>query len=88
MLLDDESLVGFEPPSLVSLRCDVLQKIGDLEGEPQFVKGLAESSERVNTEVSSSGDSPSPSAQAVAKSQANDGSDDSGSRSIRDALHL
>lgn len=31
MLLEDESLVGFHPPSLGSLRCDVMQKLGELE---------------------------------------------------------
>jgi len=38
IVLEDDMLAGFEPPSLVSLRCDVLRKIGDLEGEPQFAK--------------------------------------------------
>jgi hypothetical protein len=33
----DSSVIGFEPPVLVSLRCDVLQKIGELEGLPSFV---------------------------------------------------
>lgn len=37
---DDDStlLVGFEPPSLVSYRCDVLSNMGDLEGQPSFVR--------------------------------------------------
>lgn len=38
MFLEDDELVGFEPPSLVSLRCDSLRKIGDLEGQPMFVR--------------------------------------------------
>lgn len=40
-ILDEDEVnngvVGFEPPVLASLRCDVLQKIGDLEGLPSFV---------------------------------------------------
>jgi hypothetical protein len=36
MVLEDETVIGFEPPTLASLRCDVLQKVGDLDGEPQF----------------------------------------------------
>lgn len=36
--LYNEELVGFEPPSLTSLRCDILNKAGDLEGEPLFVQ--------------------------------------------------
>jgi hypothetical protein len=31
MLTDDDMMVGFEPPSLTSLRCDVLEKMGELE---------------------------------------------------------
>ena len=38
-VLDDaEAIVGFKPPSLASLRCDVLQNDGDLEGVPSFVQ--------------------------------------------------
>jgi hypothetical protein len=36
--LEESTVFAFEPPSLASLRCDVLRKTGDLEGEPQFVK--------------------------------------------------
>ena len=36
--IDESTVFAFEPPSLASLRCDVLRKTGDLEGEPQFVK--------------------------------------------------
>jgi hypothetical protein len=38
MLVEDDMMVGFEPPSLASLRCDVLKKVGDLEGEPMFAR--------------------------------------------------
>lgn len=38
MILDDERLAGFEPPKLVSLRCDIFQKMGELEGVPSFMK--------------------------------------------------
>jgi hypothetical protein len=34
----DDFVAGFKPPKLASLRCDVLQKEGDLEGVPSFVK--------------------------------------------------
>ena len=42
MEMEDNTMVGFKPPSLTSLRCDVLKKAGDLPGEPQFAR--AESS--------------------------------------------
>jgi len=38
MILEDDSLVGFYPPSLASLRCDVLKKQGELDQIPSFVK--------------------------------------------------
>ena len=31
MTLDDDTMVGFEPPSLTSLRCDMFTKIGELD---------------------------------------------------------
>ena len=31
MLTDDDMMVGFEPPTLTSLRCDILEKMGELE---------------------------------------------------------
>jgi hypothetical protein len=36
--VDAESIIGFEPPTLASLRCDVLKNLGDLEGVPSFVQ--------------------------------------------------
>jgi hypothetical protein len=33
MVVEDETMVGFEPPSLTSLRCDMMVKIGELENE-------------------------------------------------------
>ena len=38
MLLEDDELVGFHPPSLTSLRCDVLKKMGELENVSSFAK--------------------------------------------------
>jgi hypothetical protein len=31
MLVEDDMMVGFKPPSLASLRCDMMKKIGELE---------------------------------------------------------
>lgn len=39
MDINDDSVVGFAPPSLASLRCDVLKNRGDLPGEPLFASG-------------------------------------------------
>lgn len=31
MVMDDDMMIGFEPPSLTSLRCDMMKNIGELE---------------------------------------------------------
>ncbi|GAX10301.1 hypothetical protein FisN_3Lh502 [Fistulifera solaris] len=46
-IVQDEQIVGFEPPALTSLRCDILQKVGDLEGEPMFLRENAANSDGV-----------------------------------------
>jgi len=104
MVLEDDDFVGFEPPSLVSLRCDLLENAGDLEGEPQFVKDSLASS-RDGTGADSEGigetsdDVPkaatAPPKEVMAKSEqaqsratGTDNADDSEPKSIRDALKL
>jgi hypothetical protein len=37
MVLEDDTMVGFHPPGLASLRCDVMKKVGDLKNVPSFV---------------------------------------------------
>ena len=54
MLLQDDSLEGFEPPSLVSLRCDVLKNTGDLAGQPQFVQDEQQQQQQETATASSS----------------------------------
>ena len=36
-LIEDDVMVGFELPSLTSLRCDMMKKIGELDREKEFV---------------------------------------------------
>lgn len=50
---DDGELVGFEPPVLASMRCDVLQNLGDLEGAPSFVQQMQE---EIKDEVQTNGE--------------------------------
>jgi len=35
MTIEDDMMVGFEPPSLTSLRCDMFEKAGELENAPR-----------------------------------------------------
>ena len=100
MELEDETVVGFEPPTLASLRCDVLQKIGDLEGEPLFVKmsrmdaegdsEVASSSERVETlpTPAQSQDKDATLAQMTTRKVAAATSDKAELKDPRDALRL
>jgi len=46
----DENLVGFYPPTLGSYRCDMMSKMGELEGDPQFVRDeLAKAQQQAST---------------------------------------
>ena len=38
MIMEDDQLVGFYPPTLASLRCDILKKMGELDQVPSFVQ--------------------------------------------------
>lgn len=50
---EEEAVVGISPPSLASLRVDVLQKLGDLEGAPSFVEDMRREKEQASTSLSS-----------------------------------
>ena len=63
--LEQSTVFAFEPPSLASLRCDVLRKTGDLEGEPQFVKD-----QRAKAEAATASSELTPSSQADSKPSA------------------
>jgi hypothetical protein len=39
MFLNDDEIVGFEPPSLTSLRCDMLKKVGELDSADRPFRG-------------------------------------------------
>jgi len=62
MVVEDEMMVGFEPPSLTSMRCDMLRKTGELENAPRPSKdwnsedkenanAMSEDTESENVEV-------------------------------------
>ena len=75
-IVDEAIVVGFEPPSLTSLRCDILTKAGDLEGEPMFAREYKKSISATENGV-------------MAPAPESDGDDDSDSiRAIRDAMSL
>ena len=98
IVVDDDMMVGFEPPTLSSLRCDMMKKVGELENvarpsrdwgvepEPESsTKNTA--SVQSSTTISSSDKALGP---RVGK-EVGDASDDkppSGMDSIRDILSL
>ncbi|KAL3924471.1 MAG: hypothetical protein SGILL_001027 [Bacillariaceae sp.] len=41
MMLDDDSMVGFEPPALTSLRCDMMKKVGELDNVDRPFRGAS-----------------------------------------------
>jgi hypothetical protein len=84
MLLEDDSLVGFYPPSLGSLRCDAMKNLGELENTSMLVKDGEQDTvlPRDENEVVP------PAAQDDDGGSQDDSGDNSGLDAIRDALRL
>lgn len=85
-------MVGFELPSLTSLRCDMMKKTGELDREKEFVpsrdlnKADAEASSEPESEIeanSSTESSPVEKTQHKRKLES-----DADSKSVRDSLSL
>jgi len=97
MMLEDNTLAGFAPPTLASMRCDALQKIGDLEGVPSFVEQMQQEDAEAakGTEPTMTAVSPRPkqeqqSNNSKSSKDVQNSSDDgeSGLEAIQDALQL
>ena len=84
--IDEETIVGFEPPILASLRCDVLENNGELEGVPSFVKQELEERARPTTNSETS-NTTSPSTKANVIESPRSSHPDDGDESKRQAIH-
>jgi hypothetical protein len=85
----DSSVVGFEPPTLGSFRCDVLQKLGDLEGLPSFVTRQGKEQPSTNEEIAVGNPLNSKVKEApIASSSKKSSEDDAALRAIDDALQF
>lgn len=89
--VEDEAVMGLEPPSLASLRCDMMRKMGDLEGQPSFVRDEMER----QSAVMSTPESRDPAASRTNRAEKESSNDDNGNKrddsdlqTIRDALQL
>jgi hypothetical protein len=93
MLVEDDMMVGFEPPTLVSLRCDMMKKTGDLDREKEFVpsrdlnKGESTSDSTETPPAEAEKENFTKSSQPVAK-KSSSSEDEAGSQPIRDSLSL
>uniref|UniRef100_A0A7R9WYV5 DUF3598 domain-containing protein n=1 Tax=Craspedostauros australis TaxID=1486917 RepID=A0A7R9WYV5_9STRA len=98
LMLDDDQMVGFEPPSLSSYRCDVMKKMGELENISRPSQDLNKSdsatkpkSDDTASKTTSKGgdeenfDATKPNGLAEGSQKPDE---DSGLESIRDALSL
>ncbi len=58
---EDDEVISFHPPSLASLRCDMMQTMGDLEDLPRFVENneFVDSQQASNSAQRNVGDEPS-----------------------------
>jgi Domain of unknown function (DUF3598) len=96
MLLDDDTMVGFEPPSLASLRCDMMKKLGELENVMRPSRDWKIEEDDDKTEVATTRTATkieaTPSEKISAKeksfvhSKPGDADDESGLQIIRDTL--
>jgi hypothetical protein len=100
MLVEDDLMVGFEPPSLSSLRCDMMKKVGELENLPRPSRDWnKEESEEdsesgsmekqpSSTDSEASSSTPETSEPSKVKATMREGGEDSDPRPIRDSLSL
>lgn len=90
MALDNDDVVGFAPPSLATYRCDVLEQLGDLEGQPSFVEdSRLEQEKRDSAQNSTPSTAAKPVEVNVKKpTTSNEDDEDSGLQAVRDALRL
>jgi hypothetical protein len=91
MVTDDDMLVGFEPPSLVSLRCDTMKKVGELENLPRPSRDWKENIESEDPESEPQSEpEPTKALEAVRKGTKNstETENSSDSNPIRDSLSL
>mmetsp|Transcript_37536 Transcript_37536/g.91059 ORF Transcript_37536/g.91059 Transcript_37536/m.91059 type:complete len:201 (-) Transcript_37536:5453-6055(-) len=92
-LIEDDAMVGFELPSLTSLRCDMMKKTGELDREKEFVpsrdlnKDDGTNSGEQETKIATKTSSETP---TTKQSQSNPKppENDSTSKPIRDSLSL
>eukprot|EP00980_Cylindrotheca_fusiformis_P011070 scaffold2551_cov113-Cylindrotheca_fusiformis.AAC.9 len=93
MIVEDDTMVGFQPPSLASLRCDMMKKTGELDREKEFVPSRDLNTESPNQD----GDSPSAEVKTEAEkstayetnpNNSSPSEDESDRRPIRDSLSL
>lgn len=54
MVVEDDMMVGFEPPSLTSLRCDMFEKAGELENAPRPSQDW--NTDEIKSDVAKAGD--------------------------------
>jgi len=100
MIVEDDMMVGFEPPALTSLRCDMMKKVGELENASKpsrdwkDVEDNTEKAGEASAPSSSSEESESSSSAATIskdetspKAKSNE-PPESGLDAIRDALSL
>jgi hypothetical protein len=99
MFMEDDTMVGFEPPSLSSLRCDMMIKVGELENvprpsrdwnkeEPEEDKSGAMEKPPSSTNSEASSSTPETSEPSKVEATVREAGEDSDPRPIRDSLSL
>ncbi len=88
MIVEDDMMVGFQPPSLASLRCDLMKMIGELENVPVPFRdwNVEKKVESSNNELKSTTTTETMGNRAGRRTSPNE--PESGLDTIRDALSL
>jgi hypothetical protein len=90
IVVQDDEVVGFAPPTLTTYRCDILKEVGELKDAPSFLQMMQEEEqEREKTTRPAIGvDTAARPVAAVKRRERGDDDMDSGISAIRDALKL
>jgi hypothetical protein len=97
IVVQDDEVMGFAPPTLTTYRCDVLQEVGELKDAPSFVQMMREEEaeaaaaaekEATTQNVDHGVDTAARPVTAVKRRKTNIDNDDSGLSAVRDALKL
>ena len=86
--IEDDEVAVCAPPSLASLRVDIMQKVGDLEGMPSFVEQMRNEQDAAAAKVPSTAARPIKKRETAPAGKSSGEDDEPDLKAIEDALQL